>query len=385
MRDLAQINTIKALFPIPEATNIELATFEECAWAIIVMKGEFIAGDRCVRVEVDSVLPVRPEFEFLRPRCWKESWNGFVIKAIKMKGTISQGICFPLGILPEKARKKVKAGDDVTELLEIRKYESGGADDATPRNKGTLPFWVKFLMQFSLTREIARKYIELRYGKKDSGSFPSNLIAKTDETQIQNCARILAQYAQTPAYCTIKLEGQSATYLLEKGKKEPKFLACSRNISYPTRFKNNYWDIEAKYGIEAILRKKFNETGKLYAIQGEITGPGIQKNIYGWPALRFNVFTVKDLSDNRLLGHREIHLFLQGTGLEFVPVLWEGVLGDKIPDVTTALAMSEQYTFVHTQTGKKILDEGIVVRGMENEFSFKVRNPTYVFNWTSKD
>jgi len=39
-------------------------------------------------VEIDSVLPERPEFEFLRSK-------DFRIKTMKMAGVISQGICFP--------------------------------------------------------------------------------------------------------------------------------------------------------------------------------------------------------------------------------------------------------------------------------------------------
>jgi hypothetical protein len=53
-----------------------------------VQKEQFKAGDLCVYVEIDSVMPEKPEYEFLRSK-------DFRIKTMKMAGVISQGICFP--------------------------------------------------------------------------------------------------------------------------------------------------------------------------------------------------------------------------------------------------------------------------------------------------
>lgn len=74
-------------------------------WQIICKKDEFKVGDLCVFCEIDSVLPERPEFEFLRPK-------KFRIKTMKLGSTISQGIVFPLSIF-ENYGKLVRndAGD----------------------------------------------------------------------------------------------------------------------------------------------------------------------------------------------------------------------------------------------------------------------------------
>ena len=66
MRKLASIQKIKALEPIPNADAIEKATV--LGWQLVVKKGEFEVGDLCVYCEIDSVMPNRPEFEFLKPR-----------------------------------------------------------------------------------------------------------------------------------------------------------------------------------------------------------------------------------------------------------------------------------------------------------------------------
>jgi len=89
-RKLAIIEEIKNLQPIKDADNIEVATIR--GWRVVVKKGEFKVGDLCVYCEIDSIMPDRPEFEFLKPR-------GFRIKTIKLRGQVSQGIIFPINIL----------------------------------------------------------------------------------------------------------------------------------------------------------------------------------------------------------------------------------------------------------------------------------------------
>ena len=111
MRKLASIKTISEIHPIPNKDRIELAIVE--GWQIIVKKDEFKVGGRCVFVEIDSILPEKPEFEFLRSK-------KFRIKTMKMSGVISQGICFPLSILPEG---NYNIEDDVSDLIGIKKYE----------------------------------------------------------------------------------------------------------------------------------------------------------------------------------------------------------------------------------------------------------------------
>ena len=70
-----------------------------------------------VRIEVDALLPLRPEFEFLRKRCYSAKYDRFKIGTMKMAGVISQGIIFSMGILPQG---KYKAGEDVTAILDIQ-------------------------------------------------------------------------------------------------------------------------------------------------------------------------------------------------------------------------------------------------------------------------
>ena len=89
MRKLASIQRIDWIKPIEGRDRIELCGV--MGWQISCKKDEFKVGDLCVFCEIDSVLPDRSEFEFLRPK-------NFRIRTMKLGSTVSQGIVFPLSI-----------------------------------------------------------------------------------------------------------------------------------------------------------------------------------------------------------------------------------------------------------------------------------------------
>lgn len=62
-RKLASIQTILEINPIEGADNIVVATV--LGWHCVVKKGEFNVGDKIIYIEVDSILPATPEFEFM--------------------------------------------------------------------------------------------------------------------------------------------------------------------------------------------------------------------------------------------------------------------------------------------------------------------------------
>ena len=59
MRNLATIQRINNIRPIPNADAIEVA--DVLGWHVVIKKGEFKTGDLCVYCEIDSVLPEREE------------------------------------------------------------------------------------------------------------------------------------------------------------------------------------------------------------------------------------------------------------------------------------------------------------------------------------
>ena len=111
MRKLASVEVIDKLEPIPNADRILKATVK--GWECVVSKSDnFQVGDKIIYIEVDSILPARPEFSFLKERKYR-------VRTIKLRKQISQGLILPLSYL----KGNYEVGDDVTKELGIKKYD----------------------------------------------------------------------------------------------------------------------------------------------------------------------------------------------------------------------------------------------------------------------
>lgn len=409
MRDLAKIVTIKELLPIEGKDRIELATFNENLYRVIVQKG-FQVGDTAIFVEADSLLPNNSKYEFLKARCFKESLQRYLIKPMKMAGYISMGIVFDMSFLP-KRKKPYKANEDVTDILDIKKYEP--VEDASPKKqKG----FVGFMWKHSLTRPIIRAITALI--PKENKSFPTWLIPKSDETNLQDCSFVLDKYANVETYVTAKMEGQSATYLFQPkrnifGRKIEMgtYTVCSRNNAYfVKRGMPHLFDLSERLGIKEKLLAYYKKYGISLAIQGEVCGPKIQKNIYDFPCHWLFVYKIRDLTNARDLPWCDLELAVArlnelGEGkfdiLRVVPLVREfQVLEDmdlgnyKNAEFLCHLGFKKPFfndgnDVIEVVSGKKgkdyFLHEGVVVRGMNNEFSFKIKDAEYAYDFSGKE
>ena len=97
-RNLATIQLISALDPITGADKIEKATI--LGWECVVKKGDFAVGDKCIFIEIDSVLPAIPYWDFMAPRRYR-------VKTIRLRKQVSQGLAVPLKDLLELKDPKV--------------------------------------------------------------------------------------------------------------------------------------------------------------------------------------------------------------------------------------------------------------------------------------
>ena len=92
MRKLATIRKIDALTPITGADAIECAHVG--GWKVVVKKGEYIAGDLAVYIEIDSWVPTTLA-PFLSkgnyPRVYNEV-EGERLRTVKLRGQVSQGL-----------------------------------------------------------------------------------------------------------------------------------------------------------------------------------------------------------------------------------------------------------------------------------------------------
>lgn len=329
MRKLASIQKILNLSSIPNADSIEVASV--LGWKVVVKKSEFQVGDLVVYCEIDSILPDKPEFEFLRK-------SDFRIKTVKLRGQVSQGICFPLDVLPEDFSDR-NEGVDCTEVLGVTKYEPP---------------------------------IPVQLAGNLKGSFPC-FIPKTDESRVQVLQKRLARYKGTRCYVTEKLDGSSVTYYVRNGE----FGVCSRNWELKEDDKNAFW----RFARENDLENKLLNLNKNIAIQGELIGEGIQKNKYKLKGQNVHIFNVWDIDSGKYYDYEKFKSLVGALGLKTVPILQESF--SLIDDIEKLIDMA----VCKSKLCDKVWAEGVVIRPVVEQndcgerVSFKVINPKFLLKY----
>ena len=400
MRNLASVCTIEKVWALEGKDKVQGASFKENAYEVMVSK-DIQPGMLVAFIQEGSILPEINAWEFLRKRCYRDSLKGFLIKPQKFGTIKSWGLAVPLDELPiadERVINNLKPGDDLTDLLEIRKYEP--EEDASPRpsSKKAYPKWVKFCLSHTLTRCIGRVWQKSH--QKTVGGFPTDLISKSDETTIQNMKGILEKFAESKVNINAKLEGQSFTVVPTfKGKKLTGAYVCSRNNAYKVENDSLFWDMMRKYDIVKKMKEIWKNEHKAYILQGEQVGPTIQDNIYDFKQNHWYIFTVKDYETLKQLSYEEQVKIADKFGMRVVPLLWTGTLKDVMPDIDAAVAFAEKASWepidgdrIHSwlnleNKGKLWKDymqhEGVVVRTVDYDkdnnigVSFKIKNIGY--------
>ena len=337
MRKLASIQTVKYVKPIPDADSIE--TVGVLGWEVVSKKGEFQPGDTCVFFEIDSLLPEIPEFEFLRKGCWNDNLKKYRLKTVKLRKQLSQGLALPLSVFPNLSELNV--GEDVTELLGVEKYEP------------PIPAQIQ--------------------GDACSFSWP---ISKTDEIRVQldDEYKFIESLTGKPYYISLKLDGTSSTFLINPN--DEVYHVCGRNYSYKESDTHNFWVLSRKYNIEQGLRG-FWERGHRLALQGEIVGPGIQKNPLGLSHHDLYIFNVVDMRTNTKLCLDKSLIVTQQLGLKFVPIVDKGSSFKYTKDDLLDMAKGKYRS--HFNSAKESQDrEGIVIRSICGEISFKAINNDFL-------
>lgn len=350
MRKLASIQTVTSIEPIPNADAIE--RIRVLGWTVVGKKGEFREGDRVIYCEIDSLLPERPEFEFLRAGSFKPAIveggqelqrAGFRIRTIKLRGQVSQGLCLPLSLLPPGVSSE--PGTDVTDLLQIIKYDPPPPPGMNGKAKGPFP----------------------------------GFLPKTDETRIQVLQPLLEIYRGTTFFITEKLDGTSFTAFLRNGE----FGICSRNLLLDENDEtSSVVRLSRELDLPSRLREIETRFGVSPAIQGEIIGPGIQKNRYGLARPELHVFSLINITRSQLVDRELMLKALASVGLRSVPQLGTVVLDHTIDEL---VKMAEG----QSQLNPKTLREGLVFRPdtevheplIGGRLSFKVINPQFLLKY----
>jgi RNA ligase (TIGR02306 family) len=325
-RKLASIQYVHHVTPIEGADRIECV--HVLGWQCVANKGQFQVGNTCVYMEVDSFLPVCEHFEFLRSSSFKKSellGEGFRLKTQKFRGQISQGLVQPLSILPEG---EYQIGDDVTDLLGIRKWEV----EERVTNSGTVV-----------------------------GDFPAG-IPKTDELRVQSYPELIGEFKQVKGYyISTKMDGTSVTMYWKDGH----FGICGRNYEYGDDDQCAMWKYAHDHGIpERVAELALPDV----AIQGEFCGAGIQKNRLKLVRPEWYVFTVIDLATRRRYPLSKMQELCKQLKLQMVPIEEEK---EDFPYDSVDVLLERAKGKYPSGMNK----EGIVIRPLEPVYSPTIEGP----------
>ena len=338
MRKLASIQEIKSIEPIDGADRIELA--HVLGWQCVVNKNQFKQGDLAVYFEIDSFLPVREPFEFLRKSSFVTTpTEGFKLRTQKFKGVISQGLLLPVSSFPEISAPHI--GDDVTHLLGVTKWEDEQITAKDANIIGLRPF----------------------------------CIPHTEEIRIQAMPELLNEFSDIDYYISTKMDGSSHSIGVDPYTET--FYVSGRN--YELR-NGPFWEFVQRRGYGMNIRE-FAEKEHLTSlvIQGEFCAPNIQGNKLKLNAPEWYVFTV--IEDGRRSGLNRMLDVCNALGLVHVPIEETGYdLTTKYPNVDALLKRAEGE---YPRGGKK---EGIVIRpatpvysmSLNDLLSFKVINNSFL-------
>lgn len=332
MRKLASVQVVNEIRPIENADAIECAVV--LGWTVVVKRGEFKIGDKCVFFEIDSILPNEEKYSFLD---YKEEYNDYRLKTVRLRGQLSQGLALPINIfeLPED----IEIGTDLTEQLKIRKYEPPVPEEV--------------------------------------GAKPSNRvweIPKTDEERYQSNPDLVDALKGKEYYASVKLDGTSTTIILNiNDENEPEVNVCGRNTCYEENPNNKYWAVAMKYNMKEKILEYYNKTGKRLAFQGELIGPKIQGNKMGLTENDLYIFNVWIAEGKQPYEKCDIDTALsivKELELKFVPIELTGIFEYNTEDLQGLTELPYNKYFKNARPSQNI--EGLVFRSKDMKISFKV-------------
>lgn len=238
-RKMASIVVIDDMAPIEGADRLERARVK--GWNVVAQKGLYNVGDKAVYFEIDSFLRGDdPRFESFQSRGVRkflidgEEVDGHVVKTMKLRGVVSQGLLMPIAELGLNV-DDYNVGDDVSDAIGIVKY-----DVEKPKNAEII------------------------------GEFDARFAPKTDAERVQNLSDHWDEIKGLEWEATIKVDGTSQTLFFDG--EQDRLRIFGRNWEL---------DVEKAEGVKVAEDTgiaDFARENPDVVVQFELAGSGIQSN-----------------------------------------------------------------------------------------------------------
>ena len=253
--------------------------------------------------------------------------EGFRLKTQKFRGQVSQGLLLPISLFPE-IPTEIELGADVTELLQVRKWEV----EERATSGGTV-----------------------------IGDLPRS-IPHTDETRVQADPELIKEFAGLQYYISTKMDGSSHSVSID----ENGIHVAGHNFEYKDDGNSDFYKLVNERGYKEKIQAFAEKEGlQEFTVQGEFCAPGIQKNRLKLKRPEWYVFTI--MENGRRVGLDRMLAICKELGFTAVPI--EEVDTDLPSKYPTVEALLERADGDYPNGGKK---EGIVIRPTEPVFSSSI-------------
>lgn len=321
----------------PNADALELAVVGD--YRSIVRKGQFKTGDLGIYIPEAAVLPewLVDELGLTGKLAGKDKNR---IKAVKLRGILSQGVVAPVSILEQmNPIRKWEEGTDVKEWLEITKYEPP--------------------IPVHMAGEVFNAHgYTLKYDIENFKRYPDILqegeeVIMTEKVHGTWCC--FGYHPEVPTHIVTSkgLSGQGLAFKLNEANVNNLYIrALDGTAPYPDGSGGNVLD--RAHGFWGLSMP--------FYILGEVFGP-VQDLKYGADKPQFRVFDIYlgEPGHGRYVNAEELQAFCTALGVQMVPVIYAGPFSkEKMEEVTTGM---------ETVSGQEVhIREGVVIKPMKERY-----------------
>lgn len=349
------ITTVLETYPHPNAHSLDIC--KVYGWEVVVQKDKWKQGDKCIYIQIDTILPKEIENK-LFPSNSKITLNNSRVRQIKIRNFYSQGMI----INPSEFNlQNISIETDVSDILNTKKYEPPVA---------SLPSHMHVKTSKKIQNPTFNKYTHIE--------------------NIKYYDRTLENYEEVVATC--KLHGTSARYswepypintawrkVLKFFGLAPKWEFCwgSHNVQIQNKlYHKGYYEEDVytkmikQYNLKEVIPKGCG-------IYGEIVGSGIQDGYsYGCAQGEHKFFVYDVRSTNKWWDYDAAKSLTKIMKLDYVSEMYRG------PFVKETITQ-----FLNDNPISKEVNEGLVVKPTKESYSnvlgrviLKYINPKYLEN-----
>lgn len=356
---MVEVCQIEKVEKHPNADRLDIVGIK--GWRCITGKDEYVVGDKCIYIPIDSLLDDKAQQVLFPPDSKIKSSRGR-IKTIKIRGAISQGMV----VKPKVFNLEHCAiGSNVAGMIGVTKWE----EPELPSTVNTYGY----AANKKQCNPNFHKYTDIENFKNFPDTFtPLEMVAVTEKIHGTN---FRCGWVKTVPNTWWKKVKKFLCWLPEW-----EFVYGSRNVQLQDKInpkvfykKNVYKEIVENYQLKTILGAVRNKYDCEAVIYGEIYGDGIQKNYsYGCEPSEHGLVVFDVMLDGKYLNWDALKSFKTVYQLPFVPILY---VGPYKPEYIQKLARGESEL-----SNQQKIREGVVVKPVIEETTFMGRKILKVIN-----